>query len=90
MTTERVISHYIMIKSPHLMSLKEDNMNARLYVSLNGFGTACYDPHPAVAEFLRTKETRYRELDTTNTNKEISFRSSSETPAHCETNISNV
>jgi hypothetical protein len=65
MTTERVISHYNQIKSPHRMSLHEDTMNARLYVSLNGVGTACYDPRPAVAEFLRKKDRRYREPEAT-------------------------
>ena len=40
-------------------------MNARLYVSLNGVGTACYDPLPAVAEFLRTDDKLQRETETT-------------------------
>ena len=73
------------------MYMKEDNINARLYVSLNGVGTACDDSRPAVAEFLRTQERRYREPDTT-ISKEISFRSSSERerPANCQTIISNA
>jgi hypothetical protein len=64
MTTERVISHdYNQVKSPHRMALQQDSINARLYVSLNGVGTAYYDPRPAVAEFLRKKDRRCREPD---------------------------
>ena len=32
-------------------------------IALNGIGTAHYDRRPAVAEFLKKKERRYREPD---------------------------
>ncbi|KAL4084293.1 hypothetical protein QTP88_028118 [Uroleucon formosanum] len=62
-TTERVISHYNQIKTIHKIILLEETINYRLYVSLNGVGTAFYDPRPAVIAFLNTKERRYREPD---------------------------
>jgi hypothetical protein len=45
------------------MASQQDSINARLHVSLNGVGTAYYDPRPAVAEFLRKKNRRCREPD---------------------------
>jgi len=42
----------------------QETMNSRLFISLNGIGTAGYDPRPAVALFLRKKERRYREPHT--------------------------
>ncbi|KAF0709273.1 Uncharacterized protein FWK35_00027104 [Aphis craccivora] len=65
MTTERVISHYNQIETNHKISLLEETINYRLYVSLNGVGTAHYDPRPAVLAFLNKKERRYREPDLT-------------------------
>ena len=38
-------------------------MNCRLFVSLNGVGTAHFDPREAVAKFLTSKNRRYREPD---------------------------
>lgn len=61
MTTERIISHFNKIKTPGRISLNEDTMNDRLLISLNGVGTANFDPRPAVSEFLRKKERRFRE-----------------------------
>ena len=34
-----------------------------MMVALNGKGTSAYDPRPAVAEFLKMKDRRYREPD---------------------------
>jgi len=61
MTTERIISHFNKIKTSGRISLNEDTMNDRLLVSLNGVGTAHFDPRPAVAEFLQKKDRRFRE-----------------------------
>ena len=61
MTTERVISHYNQIKTDHKSNILEETINNRLFVSLNGVGTANYDPRPAVIEFLKKKERCNRE-----------------------------
>jgi len=61
MTTERVISHYNQIKTNHKISLLEETINYRQYVSLNGVRTAHYDLRPVVIEFFLKKERRYRE-----------------------------
>lgn len=63
MTTERFISHYNQIKTDNKSNILEETINNRLYVSLNGVGTENYDPRPAVIEFLKKKERRYREPD---------------------------
>jgi len=65
MTVEKVISHYNQIKSNHRLSTSDETMNSRMFVALNGVGTALYDPRPAVAVFLRKKARRYREPDLT-------------------------
>ncbi|CAI6364486.1 unnamed protein product [Macrosiphum euphorbiae] len=51
-TTERVISHYN--QTNHKISLLEETINC-LYVSMNGVGTAHYDPQPAVIEFKKKR-----------------------------------
>jgi len=59
MTTERVISHYNQIETNHKISLLEETINYRLYVSLNEVGTAHYDPRPAVLAVLPSKKYIY-------------------------------
>ena len=59
MGTERALSHYNQIKSNHRLSTKTDTVLERMFVSMNGVGVAHYDPRPAVAHFLRTKERRW-------------------------------
>ncbi|VVC27982.1 Hypothetical protein CINCED_3A006050 [Cinara cedri] len=43
------------------INLLEEAIDYRMYVSLNGVGTAPTDPQPAVLAFLIKKERRYRE-----------------------------
>lgn len=47
------------------MSLDEDFLSKRLFVSLNSIGTAAYDPYHTEAEFLQKKEQRHRQADIT-------------------------
>lgn len=58
MATERVVSHYNNIKSVKRSSLQQDTINGAMYISLNGKGTAYYDPRPAVFMFLKNKDRR--------------------------------
>jgi len=46
MQVERIISHYNNIRSPHRLSMTLDTVNDRLIISLNGVGTANFDPRP--------------------------------------------
>ena len=61
MPTERAVLHYKNIKTVRRTSLKQETINGVMHVSLNGKGTAFYDPRPAVFEFLRMKERRNRQ-----------------------------
>lgn len=61
MGTERVVSHHNKLKSIQRSSLTNETINDRLIISVNGIGTASYDPRPAVAAFLKKKERRNRE-----------------------------
>ena len=61
MATEKVVSHYNNIKTVRRTSLKQETNNGVMHVSVNGKGTAFYDPRPAVFEFLRKKERRNRQ-----------------------------
>ena len=61
MSTKRAVSHYNNIKTVRRTSLKQEKFNGIMHVSLNGKGTAFYDPRPAVFEFLRVKERRNRQ-----------------------------
>ena len=61
MATERAVSHYNNIKTVRRTSLKEETINGVMHVSLNGKGTAFYDPRPAVFEFFRKEERRNRQ-----------------------------
>ena len=56
MATERAVSHYNNIKTVRRTSLKQETINGVMHVSLNGKGTAFYDPRPAAFVFLRIKE----------------------------------
>ena len=60
MGTERVVSHYNNIKTPERASFKPETINSIMQVSLNGKGTAVFDPRPAVYEFLKRKDRRNR------------------------------
>lgn len=61
MGTERVVSHHNKLKSIQRSSLTNETVNDRLIISVNGVGTARYNPRPAVAAFLKKKDRRYRE-----------------------------
>ena len=61
MATERAVSHYNNIKISSRASLKPESINSYMHVSLNGTGTAYFDPRPAVFEFLKSKDRRNRE-----------------------------
>jgi len=61
MGTKRVVSHHNKLKSIQRASLANDTINDRLVISINGTGTAAYDPRPAVAAFLQKKQRRFRE-----------------------------
>lgn len=63
MGTERVVSHYNKGKSIHRQSATEETMTKRLAISINGVGTANYDPRPAVIKFLQAKDRRFRSSD---------------------------
>ena len=59
--TERIVSYYNNVKTPGRASLKSQTILSVMLVSLNGKGTAVFDPRPAVYEFLKRKERRNRE-----------------------------
>ena len=61
MATERAVSHHNNIKTVKRTSLKQKTVNGVMHVSLNGNGTALYDPRPAVFQFLRMKERQNRQ-----------------------------
>ena len=61
MGTERVVSHHNKLKSIQRSSLANETINDRLVISVNGIGTASYDPRPAVTAFLKKKDRRNRE-----------------------------
>ena len=64
MGIERVVSHYNKLKSIQRASLSSETVNDRLMISINGVGTAGYDPRPAVAAFLQKKDRRSRQPQT--------------------------
>ncbi|XP_071053673.1 zinc finger protein 862-like [Onthophagus taurus] len=59
MTVEKVISHHNQIKLTHRMSTSEETINAKMFIALNGIGTAHYDPRLAVDEFFAEKGTPF-------------------------------
>ena len=56
--TERAVSHYNNMKITQRASLSQGMINATMHISLNGTGTAYYNPRPAVFEFLKENERR--------------------------------
>ena len=56
--TERAVSLHTILKSSKQLGLSREAINSRMYIALNGTGTAHYDPRPAVAKFLESKERR--------------------------------
>ena len=56
MATERAASHYNNVKTRSRASLQSESINSYLHISLNGAGTAFFDPRPAVFEFLKRKK----------------------------------
>ena len=63
MQTERIVSHHNIVASDARISMTDDTIISRLFIALNGIGTAHYDPRTAVAHFLAAKERRNREPD---------------------------
>ena len=61
MGTERTVSHYNNIKTSNRASLSQQSINSIMHISLNGKGTAFFDPRNAVAEFLKQKERHDRQ-----------------------------
>ena len=61
MTTERAVSHCNQLMTCHRQSTSNAHINYRLAISLNGRGTAAFDPRPSVVRFLKSKERRYHE-----------------------------
>lgn len=64
MATERVVSHYNEIKPISRQNMDLTTVSQRLTISMNGSGTAHFDPRDAVAAFLQKKERRFRPADT--------------------------
>ena len=63
MATERAVSHYNNIKTSQRASLKQQTINSIMHISLNGKGTAYFDPRPAICEFLQMKDRRNSQPD---------------------------
>ena len=45
------------------VSMTDDTIISRIFIALNGIGTAHYDPRAAVAHFLAAKERKNQEPD---------------------------
>lgn len=56
--TERAISVHTTLKTNKQSSYSREAINSRMYIAFNGIGTVYYDPRPAVAKFLESKERR--------------------------------
>ena len=63
MQTERIVSHHNIVASDARVSMTDDTIISRLFIALNGIGTAYYDSRAAVANLLGAKERRNREPD---------------------------
>ena len=63
MQTERIVSHHNIVASGARVSMTDDTIISRIFIALNGIGTAHYDPRAAVAPFFATKERKNREPD---------------------------
>ncbi|KAL4148449.1 hypothetical protein QTP88_002689 [Uroleucon formosanum] len=55
---ERAVSLHTTLKTSKQSSYSREAINSRMYIALNGIGTALFDPRPAVAKFLESKERR--------------------------------
>lgn len=55
---ERAVSVHTNLKTIKQTCLSREAINSRMYIALNGIGTAYFDPRPAVAKFLEKKERR--------------------------------
>jgi len=55
---ERAVSVHTILKTNKQSSYSREAINSRMYIALNGTGTALFDPMPAVAKFLESKERR--------------------------------
>lgn len=49
---------HTILKTNKQSSYSREAINSRMYIALNGTGTALFDPRPAVAKFLESKERR--------------------------------
>jgi len=58
---ERAVSHYNIFRNDKRLSMSLQTVNDRLLIAQNGNGTDHFDPRPAVANFLCSKQRRYRE-----------------------------
>ena len=63
MDRKRAIAHFNKVKSIQRQSTSLETITKRLTISLNGVGTANYDPRPAVIKFLESKDRRFRDSD---------------------------
>ena len=54
MQTERMISVYNKLASPNRQSMNIETVNSRMHITLNGEGTAKYDPRKAVMKSLES------------------------------------
>jgi len=55
---ERAVSHYNISRTYKRLSMSLQAVNDRLLIALNGNGTGQFDPRPAVANFLCSKQRR--------------------------------
>jgi hypothetical protein len=49
---ERAVSVHTTLKTAKQSSYSREAINSRMYIALNGEGTALFNPRPAVAKFL--------------------------------------
>jgi len=59
MQTERAVK-CTLLKSDLRSCVSRDTVNDGMIITFNSSGTAHFDPHPAVAKFLTTKDRRYK------------------------------
>ncbi len=60
MTVEKCVSTYNMLFSDLRTSSSEDTLVSRLLIHWNGVPTACFDPRPAVQNFMLRRDRRMR------------------------------
>ena len=71
MVVERVVSMYNKVKTSDRSTISISSLRNNLLVSINGVGTAHFDPLPAVGKFLNDKD---RRLSQPNVNKYVGKR----------------